>query len=198
MAFEELIAEIEAQERWLQGLGAEVPIPDGLLERAKQRTRVAVDEAWLAEHDATEPPPRVLAAVKRAVADELARGPVRPVRASWDRPDLRRAFGRYRSLAAAAAVVFAAGLGFWASVSPPDEVADTGSLTDLVAVLTTQADQEEAEWCTIEAELALLEEAFAQGTTSDWDRHRLDDFDDEADELLQDVDEWLGDGADAS
>jgi hypothetical protein len=196
MPFEDLIKEIEAHEQWLAGLDVEVAPPNGALERTRERVRLAIDEAWLAERAEAEPSAEVLASVKRAVAAELA-ATGEPTRRVPPAAAPSRLYGFLSSLSAAAVLMLAAGLGFWSAFSSPDRTLTYDRIDDLVAVMGRDTDDEEAEWDVIESELTALESAFAQGATSTWDSALFEGVDDEIDTLMQDDDLWSDEAIDA-
>ncbi|HUU83007.1 MAG TPA: hypothetical protein VM243_05830 [Phycisphaerae bacterium] len=188
MSGEELFAQIERDERWLRSVGVEVePPPD--LGAVKRRVRIAIDECWLDERGVRVPSATALAGVKRRVRQELAAGrPEHRMAAKAAGPGTgRMPYPVSRTLAAAAALALAAGLGFWSAVSSPDGPAVAADLDDLAAVMGRDFDDEEVEWEAIEMELAELEATLVQGADPGWEDEALDELFDEMDELSNDV-----------
>ena len=182
MPEEQMRREIEQHERWLAGLGVEVEPPRGL-EPIKHRVRTAVNEQWLADRPAQPPAQPDLAAVKRLVRAELQRSD------SGDAPPTlapaARMYQFVSTLAAAAALLLAAGLGLWSATSPRQErSAPQLDVAALVEVLARSPDEEETEWESIEDELVALETLLVDGFEDDYHEDLLDELDDE-------IDDWI-------
>ncbi len=190
MSPQELLAQIERDERWLRGLGVEVEPPQGL-ELVKHRVRLAVDEAWLTEQNVEPPSASALAGVKARIRQELMATAthLRPVGNYVVAPTpVGRAYPLSRSFAAAAALLLAAGLGFWSAVSSPDQSPTAGVWGDLAIVMSRDFDDDELEWESLDAALDDLEEMFAQASEPAWDDDLLDELDDEIEALMTDFD----------
>ncbi len=194
MSFEDLIREIEANEQWLSTLEVEVRPPEGALDRVRDRISLEINEGWLADQAAVEPPPGVLAAVKRAVAEELDAG--EPARAATPASELHRIYRLVSPLSAVAALVMAAGLGFLSAFPDAEQPGAAEPGEELAAVTEWDADEEEAEWEALEAEMSALESAFAGGSTSSWASGMLDDLDDDIAVFGQDSSLWPSDTTD--
>ena len=182
MPEEQMRREIEQHERWLAGLGVEVE-PPRRLEPIKHRVRTAVNEQWLADRPAQPPAQPDLAAVKRLVRAELQRSD------SGDAPPTlapaARMYQFVSTLAAAAALLLAAGLGLWSATNPRQvRPADRVDVTALVEVLARSPDEEETEWESIEDELVALETLLVDGFEDDYHEDLLDELDDE-------IDDWI-------
>ena len=187
--FDRLAEEIERRERWLADAGLE-PLAAPDLDAVKRRVRVAIDEAWLAEQGLEPAADRqALAKVKARLGDEL--------RAHGREADATPAAsvppgGVYQfvsTFAVAAALLLAAGLGFWSAMSPgPAPPASFTGLDELAAVMQRDLDEEETEWEALEEELAALEDALAGGPQAAWDETLLDSLDEEIDDLMLEVD----------
>lgn len=191
MPFEDLIEDLQKQERWLSECGVDASPPPGLTERVRHRVHLALDEGWLADSEDPLPPLDLKISLKSAVRAELARAPERkdapPVTGSGSR--LYRLFS---SVAAVAAIAIAAGLGAWSGLTadrPVDSAGDRSML--LVEVLGRSADSAETELDALEADIADLETTLAGGySSSAFPADALDELDEELDLLMEDLEDW--------
>ena len=180
-----LAEQIEQQERWLAGLNVDGPAP-GNLDEVKRRVRLALDEAWLAEQRLEPSADRALAAVKARLAAELvARGAAADPALARPEP-VRRVYRFVSTFAAAAALLLAAGLGFW-SASSVEGRASFEALDDLAAVMQRQPDEFETEWEALDQELTALENTFVRRFEATWDETLLDTLDEDIDDLTLEI-----------
>jgi hypothetical protein len=185
---EDLLEQIERDERWLERIGVQVE-PPGNLQAVKRRVRLAIDECWLTGQVTELPSAATLAGAKERIRHELA-----TLRAQHqvDVPvatapvSIGRAYRWASTLTAAAVLLLAAWLGFWSAVSSPDRPMASRVLHEVAAVLGRQLDDELLEWDAIDAELAELEAMLARGPEPGWDEALLDEMGDELDELMVD------------
>ncbi|MCP4247892.1 MAG: hypothetical protein GY778_12660 [bacterium] len=189
-------------EAWLVAAGLDPP-GQPALDQVKRRVRVALDESWLADQGVDwlgedRPVGDALSAVKNRLRAELDGGDhgpefVPPAVHDVTRHRAGRIYRMPSVLAAAAALLFAVGLGLWSASTPPilnptlGGEASVDDLDALAEVMQRDAAEVETEWTALEAELTELEETLVQGPASGWDLNLVDELDEEIDEVMSDV-----------
>lgn len=174
---DDLIQQIQADQRWLEQLSPDVQMPPGCADRLKQRVQVALDEAWLANRGVEVPAPANLEALKQAVANQLG---TQESRQPPQSPERKRRVGRtlqlFAALSAAAVLLLAVGLYDRSGTNPADPIPAQDDFDTFTTVLAADLSDEEVEWRSIEEEIDNLESALASSSLIGWDSTWTDDL----------------------
>lgn len=183
---ENIHAELADLEGWLGRF--ESPSPSqSVVEAAKARARIELDEEWLAGKTDPLPYEAALRRVRDAVRREL--GVARHLRLRWSSAG-SPAFG---ALAAAATILLAVGVGWWASslMRPAEGLT---ALDDLATALETGQNDSDLQIALLEDDLDDLEAELWAAYSADEDAalDPLEMIDAELDELERESEDILG------
>ena len=166
--------EIQEREAWFASICHEVVVPN--LEPIRDRTQIAVGEAWLAREDRVAPPVEAVARMRTQVGDVLA---VAVEQQAKRRPMTCR-FLWVASVSAAAVVAVA-----WIGLMLEPQKAETWTLLDTFEEAVSQPTDGAYAW--LDEDIANMELDLAGGQTD------VVPLGGDYDDLLDDIDDYLTD-----